>query len=147
MGPKKNKKRNNPRNDFYFFMQDQKKVFMAEGRPWDSMEELVALCSPRWAQLPDTDRQRYKDMAKKHKEEERKDLSRRFDHTGRSLQDIENERRAAEEAAAAMRAEVDAVVGTTAANATIVKETFVLVNFSTLCEVNVCSLCAAGFSS
>ena len=45
--PPKGKKKKNPLNDFYFFMQDMKKVFRREGQDWKDMDELVALCHPR----------------------------------------------------------------------------------------------------
>ena len=56
MGPKKKK---NVHNDFYFFMEEQKKVLRREGRPWDTMKELSDICHPRWKILPDNDKARY----------------------------------------------------------------------------------------
>ena len=55
MGPKKKK---NVYNDFYFFMQDQKKVLRREGRGWDTMDDLAAICHSRWRQVPDSDKAR-----------------------------------------------------------------------------------------
>ena len=57
--PPKGKKKKNPLNDFYFFMQDMKKVLRREGEDWETMDDLVALCHPRWKLLPDHDKARY----------------------------------------------------------------------------------------
>ena len=56
MGPKKKK---NAYNDFYFFMQEQKKVLRREGRSWDNMDDLAAICHSRWRLVPDNDKARY----------------------------------------------------------------------------------------
>lgn len=56
--PPKGKKKKNPLNDFYFFMQDMKKVLRREGQDWETMEDLVALCHPRWKLLPEHDKAR-----------------------------------------------------------------------------------------
>ena len=56
--PPKGKKKKNPLNDFYFFMQDMKKVLRREGQDWETMEDLVALCHPRWRLLPEHDKAR-----------------------------------------------------------------------------------------
>ena len=56
MAPKKKK---NVYNDFYFFMQDQKKILRREGRGWDTMEDLAEICHSRWRQVPDNDKARY----------------------------------------------------------------------------------------
>ena len=56
MGPKKKK---NVYNDFYFFMQDQKKVLRREGRGWETMEDLAAICAGRWRLVPDGDKARW----------------------------------------------------------------------------------------
>jgi len=55
MGPKKKK---NAYNDFYFFMQEQKKVLRREGRSWDNMDDLAAICHSRWRLVPDNDKAR-----------------------------------------------------------------------------------------
>ena len=55
MGPKKKK---NVYNDFYFYMQDQKKVLRREGRGWDTMDDLAALCATRWKHVTDNDKAR-----------------------------------------------------------------------------------------
>ena len=55
MGPKKKK---NVYNDFYFFMQDQKKVLRREGRGWDTMDDLASISASRWRQVPDSDKAR-----------------------------------------------------------------------------------------
>ena len=55
MAPKKKK---NVYNDYYFFMQDQKKVLRREGRGWDTMEDLAALCASRWRLATDSDKAR-----------------------------------------------------------------------------------------
>ncbi len=54
MGPKKA-----PKNDFWYFMQDQKSVLRRQGYEWNTMDELVTLCSPRWKQTSDRDRARF----------------------------------------------------------------------------------------
>ncbi len=54
MGPKKA-----PKNDFWYFMQDQKSVLRRQGYEWNTMDELVTLCSPRWRQTSDRDRARF----------------------------------------------------------------------------------------
>ena len=56
MGPKKNKK--GSQNDYYFFLQEQKKAFRQEGRVWNTPEELNQMVSPRWKLLTDKDRDR-----------------------------------------------------------------------------------------
>jgi hypothetical protein len=55
--PKQKKK--NQKNDFYFFMQDQKNVLRTENVKWDTMDDLVARCQPRWNLLSDKDKARY----------------------------------------------------------------------------------------
>ena len=55
MGPKKKK---NVCNDFWFYMQDQKKVLRREGRTWETMEDLATLCHQRWRLVPDNDKAR-----------------------------------------------------------------------------------------
>lgn len=40
-------------------MQDQKKVLQLENVYWNSMEELVGICHPRWKNLSDVDKARY----------------------------------------------------------------------------------------
>ena len=57
MPPKKNRKKN-VKNDFSFFMDDMKKVLRREGHDWQTPDELVALCHPRWKLLPDHDKAR-----------------------------------------------------------------------------------------
>ena len=37
-----------------------KKVLRREGEDWETMDDLVALCHPRWKLLPDHDKARYK---------------------------------------------------------------------------------------
>jgi len=91
--PPKGKKKKNPLNDFYFFMQDMKKVLRREGQDWETMEDLVALCHPRWRLLPEHDKARYKQRAKDHKEQERLDLQSRFDSQGRTLLQVEMKRK------------------------------------------------------
>ena len=53
MGPKKAAK-----NDFWYFLQDQKNVLRREGHVWNNMDDLVAICSPRWKQVPERERAR-----------------------------------------------------------------------------------------
>jgi len=53
MPPKKKKATH---NEFYYFMQDQKVVLKSQNVYWDSMDELVAICHPRWKDLPDQEK-------------------------------------------------------------------------------------------
>jgi hypothetical protein len=53
MGPKKT-----PRNDFYYFMQDQKTHLRQQGYVWNSMPELAQICSPLWNQTPEREKAR-----------------------------------------------------------------------------------------
>lgn len=134
MAPKKKK---NPKNDFYFFMQDQKKVFQREGRAWNNMEELVAMCHPLFKQLGEADKQRYKAMAKQWKAQDKLDLSNKFNHEGRSLLDIENERKAEEEAQMHIKRETLETVESAFAKGTLADEKFYIVHFNYLCEVSI----------
>lgn len=56
MGPKQNKPK--PKNDYYFFMEEQKKVLQAQGIKYRGMKELADLCGPKWRQLGEAERSR-----------------------------------------------------------------------------------------
>ncbi len=127
MGPKKKQK---PKNDFYFFMMDMKKQV-----EWSDMTDLAAKCSPSWNKMPAEEKERYKQRAKEAKERQRLDLSNRFDHQGRSLLEIEEEKAWAEADRAGMLNAIDDVVGETARQGTIVREKFYIIHFNVLCVV------------
>lgn len=55
MGPKRKKQ---IRNDFYFFMQDQKTRLMREGRGNLPMDEVAEICHPLWTQMDGKERER-----------------------------------------------------------------------------------------
>ncbi len=74
-------------------------------------------------------------MAKKKKEEDRLDLSNRFDHQGRSLLDIENEQKDRERYETDMRRDVQDTVQEAFKTGTLVKEKFYFVHFNTMCTV------------
>ena len=54
--PPKKKKNKNTHNEFYYFMQDQKKILKVENIHWDTMDDLVAICHPRWKILGETEK-------------------------------------------------------------------------------------------
>lgn len=132
MGPKKK----NPHNDFYFFMQDQKKNLRREGYEWNSMDELVSICSPRWKHLPDQDKSRYKEMAKNAKERERDNLAHKFDAQGRSLLDIETEKERKEREYASMMSDIEETIKTGCLSGTITKQKFYTIHFNILEETS-----------
>ena len=74
-------------------------------------------------------------MAKAHKEKEKLDLSNKFDYTGRSLLDIENEKRAIQESKQAMMREIKVKVNQAYQQGTLVKENFFFIHVNILCEV------------
>ncbi|CAG0883405.1 unnamed protein product [Darwinula stevensoni] len=98
MGPKKK----NPINGFSIFMREQRdEMQRREGRVFRNMEEVVVACRPRWNLLAEEDKQRYNDAAKKEREKEKKDLTKKYDSYGMPLSERireENEKKAAERA-------------------------------------------------
>ena len=62
-------------------------------------------------------------------------LSHKFDHQGRSLLDIENERKAIEASHKAMEREIEETVSSAFQMGTLVKQMFYFINFNILCEV------------
>jgi len=90
--PPKKKKNKNTHNEFYYFMQDQKKILKVENIHWDTMDDLVAICHPRWKILGEAEKSKYKDIAKKAKECDRENLETKFDSRGRSLAFVQNEK-------------------------------------------------------
>jgi len=79
MGPKK--KRQN-KNDFYFFMMEEREQLGREGRVWRNMAELAEICGPRWQQLTDVEKAKFKQKAKEAKEAEKGELLDKFDTFG-----------------------------------------------------------------
>ena len=168
MGPKKKK---NAYNDFYFFMQEQKKVLRREGRSWDNMDDLAAICHSRWRLVPDNDKaryvytkkakstmvlslnhiilhtnyflvskivfifNRYKQMAKMHKEEERKNLANKFDAQGRSLLSLEEERQTEKRKIEKMVKEISEMIDAETVSKTLPDRKFFFLHINTLVEV------------
>ena len=134
--PPKGKKKKNPLNDFYFFMQDMKKVFRREGQDWKDMDELVALCHPRWKLLPEQDKARYKQRAKDHKEQERQDLQTRFDSQGRSLLQVANEHKSRELQLSQMLKRIQDTLSNAHEMGILKQQRFFLLHINTMCEVD-----------
>ena len=132
--PPKGKKKKNPLNDFYFFMQDMKKVFRREGQDWKDMDELVALCHPRWKLLPEQDKARYKQRAKDHKEQERQDLQTRFDSQGRSLLQVANEHKSRELQLSQMLKRIQDTLSNAHEMGILKQQRFFLLHINTMCE-------------
>jgi len=83
MGPKK---KNKGHNDFYYFMQDMSKTIEREqGRRITDLQQLGQLCTPKWLELSDEEKKKYKDMAKANKKRTQEDLNQRSTCDGKSL--------------------------------------------------------------
>jgi len=134
--PPKGKKKKNPLNDFYFFMQDMKKVLRREGQDWETMEDLVALCHPRWRLLPEHDKARYKQRAKDHKEQERLDLQSRFDSQGRTLLQVENEKKSRDLQVSQMLNRIQDTLSNAHEMGRLKQQRFFLLHINTMCEVD-----------
>jgi len=88
MGPKK---KNKVHNDFYYFMMDKQKEIETElGKKITDLKQLGQLCSPRWSELDDHAKKKYKDMAKADKKR-RQDLNQVYTTDGKSLAMVERE--------------------------------------------------------
>ena len=133
MGPKKKKQ---PYNDFYFFMQDQKKELARQGRHYDTMEDLAALCHGRWKNLSDRDKALYKNKAKQWKEKEKHNLENKFDAQGRSLADLQREKEAQQKAQDDMLARIDKIIRQARGRDRLPETNFYLVHFNILAKTD-----------
>lgn len=123
-------------NDFFFFMQDQKAILRQEGRTWKDMPELVALCSPKWKLVSEAERAMYKNKAKAAKQKKTVESGEIFDSTGRSLVEIEKEKRFAMEKRNHMLQYIDSLVNHCVQNGTIGQQTFFFIHMNMICEID-----------
>ena len=74
-------------------------------------------------------------MARQAKENAKQDLASKYDHLGRSLLDIESEKRAKDAARSEMEAGIAETVQSAHQRGILAKETFFFIHFNTLCVV------------
>ena len=121
----------NSKNCFYFFMQEQKKVLRNEGIVWRDMKHLANLCAPKWKQISESDKQRYKTMARNAKEQ---DFSRKMTQVGTSLKSIQDERMMKKVSYDSMLSQIKETINTAYHDGIIVIESFLFVHVNILCK-------------
>merc|ERR1711963_237888 len=113
-----------------------KKLLRREGHDWQTPDELVALCHPRWKLLPDHDKARYKQMAKDWKEQQRLDLQSKFDSQGRSLLQVETEQKNRDLQLVQMVKRIEETLANSQEMGVLRTQKFFLIHVNTMCEVD-----------
>jgi len=134
MPPKKNR---GAKNDFWFFMQDQKKKELTrEGISWKDNEELAQMCNSKWKHIGDRERLRYKEIAKKWKETEKNNLENKFDAQGRSLADLQRAQDQQVNARKDMLERIEFIIKKARQNNRETEQSFFLIHFNILVKID-----------
>jgi len=132
---KKPKKKSEKKGPFYFFMQERKEEWMAEGR-WDpsfTMRDLAAACKPHWALLS-TNPDLLEPYFKKANEFNRTEREGRLDCIGRPLKDLEMEISRIEKKWVDMEREISDTVRNTSPKQ-LKRKVFYVAHFNHLSEI------------
>lgn len=113
-------------------MQDQKKILPTEGIYWESMDELVSICHPRWKSLSDDAKAKYKEIAKQSKGKE--NLHEKYDSRGRSLAFVEAEQRQRQTQLEQMNKRIKSIIDQAKDN--LKTQKFFLIHINKLCRIS-----------
>ncbi|KAL4720172.1 hypothetical protein ACJJTC_016448 [Scirpophaga incertulas] len=124
-----------PRNAFYFYMQDFKEEQRIKGIHYNNMAEVAEAAGPLWRDAPPPVRTKFEEKAKKEKQKYNlPDM--KYTSTGISYAELERQEKEAKDAEASELKDIKNIVKLKCFNGAIIHEDFYLMDVNFFCKAN-----------